>query len=69
MFIYYDSDKGNVKMISGSPAPKVQCAIDQYFDSSKLDDEVKEFIIAPRYTGRMVFNAKYDGRNTDELVH
>ena len=56
-------------MISGSPAPKEQCTIDQYFDASKLDDGVKEFIIAPRYTGCMVFNVEYDGRSTDELVH
>ena len=62
MFIYHDSDKGNVKMIRGSPAPKVQCDIDQYFDSSKLDDGVKEFIIAPRYTGYVVFNVKNDRR-------
>lgn len=68
-FIYHDSDKGNVKMISGSPATKVQCTIEQYFDVSKLDDGVKEFIISPRYTGRMVFNVENDGRSTDELVH
>lgn len=59
-FIYQDSDKGNVKMISGGPAPKVQCTIDQYFDPSKLDDRVVEFIISPRYTGRMVFNVEND---------
>ena len=58
-----------MKLISGSPAPKAQCNIDQYFDASKLDGRVKEFIIAPRYTGRMVFNVEYDGRSTDELVH
>ena len=38
----------------GSPAPKVQCTIEQYFDLSKLDDRVREFIISPRYTGRVM---------------
>ena len=27
MFIYHDSDKGNVKMISGGPAPKFIIAL------------------------------------------
>lgn len=44
----------------GSPATKVPCTIDQYFDPSKLDDRVVEFIISPRYTGRMVFNVEND---------
>ena len=55
-------------MISGSPAPKVQCTIDQYFDFSKLDDSVREFIIAPRYTGRMVFNVEYDRRSEKDCM-
>jgi len=63
MFIYHESDKGNVKMISGSPADKVQCTNDQYFDASKLDDGVKEFIIAPRHTGRMMFYDEDDRRS------
>lgn len=50
-------------MISGSPAPKVQCNIEQYFDASKLDDRVIEFIISPRYTGRMVFHNEDDERS------
>ena len=41
MFIYHDSDKGNVKMISGSPADK--------FERSK------DFITALCDTGRMLF--------------
>lgn len=55
-------------MISGSPADKEQCTIDQYFDASKLDDGVKEFIIAPRYTGRMVFNDEYDRRSEKDYI-
>lgn len=39
---------------SGSPAYKVQCTLDQWFDISKLD-EAKEFIISPRNLGRMVY--------------
>lgn len=50
---------------SGNPASKVQCTIDQYFDISKLSDEVREFIISPRDTGRMWFYDEYDKSEKD----
>ena len=53
-YIYHDSDKGNVKMISGSPAPK--------FERSK------EFIIALNNIGRMLFYEKDDGRSEKDCM-
>lgn len=52
---------------SGKPASKVQCTIDQWFDISKLDG-VKEFIIAPRNTGRMLFYDEDDGRSEKDCM-
>ena len=48
-YIYHDSDKGNVKSISGSPAPR--------FERSK------DFIIALNNIGRMLFYEEDDGRS------
>ena len=53
-YIYHDSDKGNVKMISGSPAPK--------FERSK------EFIIALNNIGRMLFYREDDGRSEKDCM-
>lgn len=51
-----------------SPAPKVQCTIEQYFDLSKLDDGVREFIISPRYTGRVMFHDEDDERSENDCM-
>lgn len=54
MFIYHDSDKGIVKSISGSPAPR--------FERSK------EFIIALDNIGRMLFCNEDDGRSEKDCM-
>ena len=54
MFIYHDSDKGNVKMISGSPAPR--------FERSK------DFIIALNNIGRMLFYEEDDRRSEKDCM-
>ena len=60
MFIYHDSDKGNVKSISGSPADG-KAVEGTGYDSTCVP--ALKFITALNDTGRMLFYEKDDGRS------
>ena len=65
MFIYHDSDKGNVKSISGSPADG-KAVEGTGYDSTCVP--ALKFITALNDTGRMLFYEKDDGRSEKDCM-
>ena len=70
-YIYHDSDKGNVKMISGSPADSKAVEGTGYYSTcvpAPKFERSKDFIIALNDIGRMLFYDEDDGRSEKDCM-